>query len=187
MKIIREYINEKFREDSDPIVDLRVGTAHLIELWINYYSLKANIDRNTDFKDKCVINDDLTIDVNGSISLNGVGIFKLPYYIQFRNVEGDFMINHNNLKNLVGCPYYIRDNFYINGNPIKSLKGFPKKIGHQVIISKSCGITENQLKKVSNFISVYYTPELREKNNQIKTDYWADYRPGKIEDYVFDL
>jgi hypothetical protein len=34
MKIIREHINEKFTEDSDPIADMNIGMMHQIKLWM---------------------------------------------------------------------------------------------------------------------------------------------------------
>jgi hypothetical protein len=187
MKLIREHINEKFEQESDPVWDMGIGKKYYIEKWIDYYSIKVPIDRNHDFKDKCIINDDLTIDVRGSMSLNSVGLFKLPRYIKFKNVYGDFMINHNNLENLVGCPDFIEANFYINGNPIKSLEGFPKKVGHQVAMSKIVKISEKQLRKACQFTTIYYTDESYEKIYNVKSDYYLGKRIGKIEDYVFDL
>lgn len=187
MKILREHINEKFQEDSDPIDDLNIGRKHFIKLWLEYYSIKTLVARQTDFKNKCVINKDLTIDVNGSISLNSAGIFKLPYYIKFRNVHGDFMINHNNLENLIGCPDYVKGSFYINGNPLKSLEGFPATIGGLLIISKTAHITQHQLRKVYKKTKIHWTTERPEDIYKIKIDYYKDDRPGKIEDYVFDL
>ena len=34
MKIIREHINEKFTQDSDPIADMNIGMMHEIKLWM---------------------------------------------------------------------------------------------------------------------------------------------------------
>jgi hypothetical protein len=44
MKILREHINEKFTEDSDPIHDMNIGMMHQIKLWMK------SIDQP--FKDK---------------------------------------------------------------------------------------------------------------------------------------
>ena len=44
MKILREHINEKFTEDSDPIHDMNIGMIHQIKLWMK------SIDQP--FKDK---------------------------------------------------------------------------------------------------------------------------------------
>jgi len=34
MKIVREHINEKFTQDSDPIADMNIGMMHQIKLWM---------------------------------------------------------------------------------------------------------------------------------------------------------
>jgi len=44
MKIIREHINEKFTQDSDPIADMNIGMMHQIKLWME--------SKDIPFKDK---------------------------------------------------------------------------------------------------------------------------------------
>ena len=45
MKIIREHINEKFTEDSDPIADMNIGMIHQIKLWMESIG-EPFIDKN---------------------------------------------------------------------------------------------------------------------------------------------
>jgi len=44
MKILREHINEKFTQDSDPIADMNIGMIHQIKLWME--------SKDIPFKDK---------------------------------------------------------------------------------------------------------------------------------------
>jgi len=74
-----------------------------------------------------IFNDDLSIDVNGDVSLHSRGLTKLP--IKFRNVSGSFNCSHNILTSLDGCPKMIGGNFYCSFNNLTSLLGSPKKVG----------------------------------------------------------
>ena len=184
---VKESVNEKFTEDSDPINDIGIGKKHYIEKWIEYYNIVNKIDRHCNFKDLCVINSDLTIDVRGSVSLNSCGLYKLPSYIKFNKIYGDFMINHNNLKDMIGCPNEVTGNFYVNGNPLKSLKGCPKEIGSSFAISQACGFSENEIMKKSGCKQVLFTEESIQKVYfSSREDYNIDRRIGEIKDYVFE-
>ena len=58
MKIVREHINEKFTEDSDPIQDLGIGLKLLIEKWF----LEINKTNGSNYIINYIINDDFTIE-----------------------------------------------------------------------------------------------------------------------------
>ena len=73
------------------------------------------------------INKDLTVDVNGNVSLWAKGLTEIP--IQFGRVEGDFRCNDNNLISLKGCPKYVGGIFNCSNNQLTSLKGSPEEIG----------------------------------------------------------
>ena len=47
MKLVREHINEKFTEDSDPVEDLGLGTYQQILKWLKEIYPKDNINKNT--------------------------------------------------------------------------------------------------------------------------------------------
>ena len=89
-----------------------------IESWLKKYEIK-----------NYTINEDLSIDVAGSVDLNGLlGVLKvLP--VKFRNVVGGFNCNFNALKNLVGCPTSVGRYFYCDNNQLTSLEGCPTSIG----------------------------------------------------------
>ena len=117
MKLVREHINEKFTEDSDPIEDMGIGLKAKIEKWCDDYNIKNYI-----------INDDYTIDVKGTVFLNDVMLNNFPDYIQFNRVKESFWIDNNNFTTLRGCPTYAGSYFSCRNNKIKSLMYAPKKI-----------------------------------------------------------
>ena len=45
MKLVREHINEKFTEDSDPVADMEIGSKYLIHKW--FESVGVNRSRYT--------------------------------------------------------------------------------------------------------------------------------------------
>jgi len=129
-------IDEKFTDDSDPIKDLGIGLTHKIKCWLDYYWIK-------DYK----INSDLTIDTFGSTDLDDVGLDKLPKYINFNISHGDFLINWNNLHNMIRCPKIVEGDFYVNGCPLTSLNGIPKLIKGLITISSACRFSETDISK----------------------------------------
>ena len=62
-----------------------------IEAWLKEYKVI-----------KYTINEDLSVDVDGNVSLSKLYIVELP--VKFRNVSGDFWCNNNKLTSLIGCP-----------------------------------------------------------------------------------
>lgn len=76
------------------------------------------------------INDDLTIDVDGDIDLDGYPESELPDYIQFGVVKGNFYIRKSKLVSLRGCPKEVGEDFSCSGSlDLKSLEGAPQKVG----------------------------------------------------------
>ena len=106
------------RNRENPLVNLGVGKVHLIKKWLDEMNIK-----------NYVINDDLTIDVNGDVNLNNKDLIKLSDYIKFNRVEGYFTCSFNQLNSLQGCPNYIGLSFACDYNQLTSLEGCPKYIG----------------------------------------------------------
>ena len=78
------------------------------------------------------INNEGSIDVNGSVYLEVKGLTKLP--IRFRNVSESFMYGHfycynNNLTSLEGAPNRVGGDFVCNNNQLTSLEGAPTSVG----------------------------------------------------------
>lgn len=74
------------------------------------------------------INEDGTVDVNGSVHLNSCELTKIP--LNFNKVSGSFRCDNNNLKSLEGCPKEVGGDFDCGRNEaLNSLEGCPYKIG----------------------------------------------------------
>lgn len=76
---------------------------------------------------KCVINSDLTVDVNGRVDLVVTELTKIP--VKFNRVSGWFLCNSNKLESLKGCPDYVGTEFNCTGNGLTSLEYCPKEVG----------------------------------------------------------
>jgi len=72
------------------------------------------------------INEDGSIDVDGSVNLYNMKLTKLP--LKFNKVSDDFHCSCNHLTSLEGCPEEINGHFICSDNHLTSLKGCPKEI-----------------------------------------------------------
>jgi len=73
------------------------------------------------------INDDLSVDVNGSVFLQLSGIGKFP--VRFGKVSGNFDCSYNYLESLVGGPKEVSGHFVCSDNKLTLLEGAPKVVG----------------------------------------------------------
>jgi len=135
---IKENLNEKFSEETDPIEDMRIGAKHLIEKWLSDNNLEHN----------CKINEDGTIDmsykaeaysvypesieeilqvVNGKKLNEAIDttfyfhrINNFPSYIKFNNINANLVVSENsNLLSLDFFPNEINGKLYFYDNGIK--------------------------------------------------------------------
>ncbi|WP_136419536.1 zincin-like metallopeptidase domain-containing protein [Herbaspirillum sp. ST 5-3] len=81
------------------------------------------------------INQDLTVDVNGSVNLANKDLMNIP--VQFGKVSGDFDCSGNSLTSLKGCPREVGENFYCADNKISTLKWSPEKVGGDYCLEKN--------------------------------------------------
>ncbi len=108
------------------------------------------------------INEDGTVDVNGSVSLCRIGLTKLP--LRFGKVTGYFDCSSNQLTSLEGSPYYVGGyfsckynrltslescskfvlyDFYCGNNQLTSLEGCPKTIySHAVFFCENNNLVD---------------------------------------------
>jgi hypothetical protein len=107
-------------------------TKEKIKQWLNLMDIQGY-----------TINDDLTVDVDESVSLYNRNLTEIP--VQFGVVDGAFTCAYNSLTSLKGvpkvvngnfhcfknklisfhhCPEQVRDNFVCYDNPIENLEGF---------------------------------------------------------------
>ena len=73
------------------------------------------------------INDDLSIDVEGGVSLDFCKLEYLP--LKFNYVSGYFNCSYNKLLSLEGSPQTVGSGFYCFDNKLVSLKGCPQTVG----------------------------------------------------------
>src|SRR5208283_6148173 len=99
-----------FTRSSDPLVTLQIGKRAQIIKWLDTYGVTNYI-----------INDDLTIDVKGSVSLSFKKLTKFPDFIKFNHVSGWFDCDNNQLTSLVGCPSSVGNSFSCSNNQLTSL------------------------------------------------------------------
>jgi hypothetical protein len=76
---------------------------------------------------KYIINDDLTVDVDGEVDLKRKCLYRIP--VQFGTVAASFTCAINYLTSLKNCPHTIGGNFYCSVNDITSFQYCPKYIG----------------------------------------------------------
>ena len=77
--------------------------------------------------DTYTINDDGSIDVDGSVYINNRDLIKIPF--KFRNVSGYFNCVNNQLTSLEGAPNPVRRDFDCSNNQLTSLEGAPSSVG----------------------------------------------------------
>jgi hypothetical protein len=128
MKIVREHLNEitKFdiQKGGSGWGAIGVGRKSLIKDWLDKNGI-------TNYQ----INDDSTINVNGSVVLESELDEALPDYIQFNKVSADFIITGNNLLHLKGCPYEVGEDFDCSFNQIGTLDFCPKVVKNNFIMN----------------------------------------------------
>ena len=74
-----------------------------------------------------IINDDGSIDVNGSVDLSNEVITELP--LKFGTVSGSFYCFENDLTTLKGSPKFVGRDFHCYENQLTSLEGSPEVVG----------------------------------------------------------
>lgn len=74
-----------------------------------------------------VVNDDMTISIDGSVSLYGQKMNKVP--LRFKEVSGSFDCGNCELVSLEGCPNKVGRLFCCDHNQLESLKWGPEKVG----------------------------------------------------------
>lgn len=99
----------------------------LFEQYKEYDQVRVWLDENR--VHNYTINDDLTVDVKGSVNIYNNRLSNIP--VKFNKVMGDFMCYKNRLTSLEGCPKYINGWFDCSNNRLTSLEYCPEYIGGQ--------------------------------------------------------
>lgn len=117
------------------------------------------------------INDDLSIDVNGSVRINNYKFDKIP--IRFNNVLGNFYCSNTNLTTLYGFPKKVYGSLYCSENKLTSLEYFPTYVEDEIFIS------DNQLTSLKG-ISPNINSEIYCNNNKLKNLKYLDNIKGTL-------
>jgi hypothetical protein len=99
--------------------------------WLNHHKIE-----------NYVINQDLTVDVNGKVNLSHKNLKDFP--IQFGLVKNEFDCSYNKLTSLFGAPHTVKSHFKCNNNKLKTLEFGPK------IVSGYYECSENQLTSITH-------------------------------------
>lgn len=105
---------------------------------MNYIKLFENYKTDEEIHELCdifhiknyTINEDKSIDVNGSVSFYEKMEEDIP--IKFRNVYGYFDMGWNRLKSLKNSPIYVQEDFVCENNLLIDLNYAPKEVGGRV-------------------------------------------------------
>jgi hypothetical protein len=73
------------------------------------------------------VNDDGSIDVNGSVDLSWCKLTQLP--LRFNKVNGGFYCSNKQLTSLKGCPKWVDGSFNCSNNRLSSLEFSPEYVG----------------------------------------------------------
>ena len=85
--------------------------------------------------EKYIINDDLSVDVKGSVNIKNKNLIKIP--VKFNKVSGTFDCENNFLTSLHGCPEKVGGWFLCKNNKLTNLHGGPKFVDIDYISSNN--------------------------------------------------
>lgn len=100
-----------------------------IKAWLDQYGIQ-----------KYTINEDMTVDVDGDVSLEKKKLKYIP--VQFNKINGKFNCSDNQLMSLEGCPKEVKGGFLCHNNKLKSLKYSP------ILIEKDFICSHNKLRNL---------------------------------------
>jgi len=109
MKLVREHINEKFTDESDPIQDMGIGMIQKIKDWLNHITRIYGHYNIVDYK----INNDGTINAD-RVDISYPEITTLPEYIKFNVITTDFCCCFKSIETIQkNGPKYVGGNYKI--------------------------------------------------------------------------
>lgn len=90
-----------------------------------------------------LINDDLTVDVYGSVMLINRLFKELPF--KFNRITKDFNVHHCNIRSFKNFPNIVKGSLIVvDNNKLTSMDGFPKEIGGNIAIN------DNRIEKLES-------------------------------------
>jgi len=135
MRLVRESLG--FERKKDPRSAMGIGSRARIEKWLDQM-----------YVNEWIINDDLSIDIEGGVYLSDIGP-TLPPFIQFGKVKDSFRITNSGLISLRGCPHTVGLVFNCENNRLDSLVGAPYYVqGNFLCSNNSIKFSINDVKEV---------------------------------------
>ena len=117
------------------------------------------------------INDDGSIDVDGSVDISNGRLTKIPF--KFRHVSGGFYCYDNQLTSLEGAPITVGGGFDCTCNNLISLKGAPNRVGGNFLCYNNPNLPYSELFKIVDNVKddIYYSPDYStEDKDKIRRD-----------------
>ena len=117
------------------------------------------------------INDDGSINVDGSVDISNGRLTKIPF--KFRHVSGGFYCYDNQLTSLEGAPITVGGGFDCTCNNLISLKGAPNRVGDNFLCYNNPNLPYSELFKIVDNVKddIYYSPDyLPEDKDKIRRD-----------------
>jgi hypothetical protein len=179
MKLVREYLYEKFKEESDPIADMGIGIYNLIDRWIT----------NMEINSSCTINDNMEIDSKRGVYLRRISTF--PDYIQFNSIGYDFVLKDSpNFTSLKGLPREVGGDFIFYNNGIKPTEEQIRSIcdvkGYIMLVPRNEFMPKESRKKYKKLglISKRLSPEINYKQRHLDQKYSRGYLLWRLLEYI---
>jgi len=119
-RLVYQTLDERrnFTRDGDPAAAMDVGQRAMIKKWLDTMGVEGY-----------TVNDDMTVDVAGTVHIGGKSLREFPSYVRFGEVRGNFFCGFNGLTSLRGCPKRVSGDFSCSRNPLASLEGCPEAVG----------------------------------------------------------
>ena len=155
-KLIRQTLDEQrrdFTRGGDPAAAMGVGMKRKIRDWLDLMNVVGY-----------VINDDMSVDVDGNVYVDGNvwlagrSLTEFPYYVRFGTVNGYFGCRDNGLVSLEGCPRTVGGDFSCSVNRLVSLEGCPKTVGRDFFcIHNERKFTEEEVRNLCDVKNAVFT------------------------------
>lgn len=146
-------LNNKLYNDnskSNKIVKFKKLTAERIPNIAKVYGIPLK---------NLIINDDLSIDVEGDVDMENQMLNFLP--LLFNKVSGSFNISGNNLNSLIGCPVIVGGDFWAYNNQLNTLEGGPEIVGGEYDVSNNyLNNLDHLAKEIGSHLNIRYNKNL---------------------------
>ena len=121
------------------------------------------------------VNDDGSIDVDGSVKLSEYKLTELP--LTFNKVTGYFYCDYSNLTSLKGCPRWVGSTFSCENNDLTSLEFSPDYVGSN-FWCRFNKLTDNYCD--TEIVGSFYTSLEQDKLTEYNYNEWRKIHKRKL-------